>query len=1062
MRPTLWHDVDPSGRLWAGALGRYKISFDAAGASFIPFFGSRAPQNYPVQFRLDAATVDGAPARLDAGATPTRHGDMVAFDRGFAVERYAIRPDGVEQSFVIDALPDRGALVLRIGVESPLTAADAGGSMRFANEHGAVSYGAAVAFDARGARTDVGRVWRDGAIELRVPAAFVAGAELPLVVDPLISATPTFVGGATYGPLEVSAPEVAVDTNGRSIAVFEWIFSAQDTDILSSLWDESGLDPISPYIVEGTTGNWREPQVAISPYSGRALITWRDGDDLLGLTQTMVSPPTFSSRQLLLSTPRVSLLPSILTSPTAAGRAFEWFGDSKVAEIADQDPPSTISEKVVSLPPTVLSRGVSAARIRPAYDRFGGNVSLFRDTGLLSIAPSSRPWSYVDLSISSPRRAVHAGPDWYEFIVAGSALVGANLDVVVQVFRFNDQTFAIQEGPAYNVTRMEPEAPGVPHRDWDQSEVVCEYNGHGYNIAYTEDYQQQGTDFDVLVTTLEPRGHGELRLGESHVYAGGTLNRETQPSFATYAGSGAGPSWRSSLAWLLETTLGFPTAVYTNWYDSIAPAFPRTFTGPGTGFGTDVDSAGDVNGDRIPDVVIADPATQTVTVYSTSDGAVLHTFRPGTFVAGDFDFNADGFDDIAVATTTFIWVYSGQDGSSLTTRTIYPETVHALDACGDLDGDGFDDITFVSQDDSLFPVNHTWYVLFGDSGGGRLTTITPASYVSPVDEYFAVSGGGDVDNDGFDDCALLLSEFGTLKVEVWSQSSPPGSLVRTIAVPVTASGLATYSLACDGDLNADGFADVLVGASNDGAYAFSGRDGTQLYSWSGETGADEFGASVAHAGDVDGDGYGDVVIGAPKGDVGAVDGGYIDVYSGADGRGLLRAWYSVANAHAGTAVATAGDFNGDGLADVLFGTPGLSAGVADLLDVGFFGDVATASTYGTGCAHTTGTPRIGFDARPQIGQTFNVRLRGAPASTLAVFILGVGWGPVPYQGCTLYVNPLFLQPKTTDPNGMEFLPLPIPDDVAFVGGVLDAQWVAIDPGTLANSFSDALTFRIAY
>jgi hypothetical protein len=87
----------------------------------------------------------------------------------------------------------------------------------------------------------------------------------------------------------------------------------------------------------------------------------------------------------------------------------------------------------------------------------------------------------------------------------------------------------------------------------------------------------------------------------------------------------------------------------------------------------------------------------------------------------------------------------------------------------------------------------------------------------------------------------------------------------------------------------------------------------------------EYGTSVATAGDVDGDGYSDVIIGVPNYDGGLAGQGQAYVYHGSrEGLYGFPDWYKgigQAGAHFGHSVATAGDVNGDGFADVIIGAP---------------------------------------------------------------------------------------------------------------------------------------------
>jgi len=138
------------------------------------------------------------------------------------------------------------------------------------------------------------------------------------------------------------------------------------------------------------------------------------------------------------------------------------------------------------------------------------------------------------------------------------------------------------------------------------------------------------------------------------------------------------------------------------------------------------------------------------------------------------------------------------------------------------------------------------------------------------------------------------------------------------------------SVAITGDVDADGVADLVVGAPfGDGAvpntghaHVFSGADGSELYLFTGTSGQDEFGASVAGAGDVNGDGFSDVIIGAPKTDSSGLDAGRAVVFSGADGSVLYTFDGAAAGDHFGASVSGAGEVNGDGYPDFIIGVPG--------------------------------------------------------------------------------------------------------------------------------------------
>lgn len=142
------------------------------------------------------------------------------------------------------------------------------------------------------------------------------------------------------------------------------------------------------------------------------------------------------------------------------------------------------------------------------------------------------------------------------------------------------------------------------------------------------------------------------------------------------------------------------------------------------------------------------------------------------------------------------------------------------------------------------------------------------------------------------------------------------------------------SVASAGDFNGDGFADIVVGAKFSSerallggrAYLYFGGagdrfDGVADATLSDASARDNFGFSVSSAGDINGDGYSDVVVGAPGNDAAGSDAGRAYVYLGGpkppfDAAVLVFSGEAAEDSF-GTAVNTAGDFNGDGYADVV-------------------------------------------------------------------------------------------------------------------------------------------------
>jgi hypothetical protein len=396
----------------------------------------------------------------------------------------------------------------------------------------------------------------------------------------------------------------------------------------------------------------------------------------------------------------------------------------------------------------------------------------------------------------------------------------------------------------------------------------------------------------------------------------------------------------------------------------------------GDNSGVSVSNAGDVNGDGFDDVIVGAPGVFSNGGYIGSsfvvfgkasgfnaamklsdldgsngfrlDGDVNYT-RSGSSVSNAGDINGDGFDDLMVSAygtdpgisyvvfgkssgfdaTINLSNLDGSDGFRLDTRDLATYVValspDSVSAAGDINGDGFDDLIVGDPDGGTIVVNH-YYTYYSSGEGASYVVFGKASGFDAVMDLSNLDG-----NNGF-------------RLNGTEQNDYSGESVSTA-----------------GDVNGDGFDDLIIGASYadsngnrsgssyvvfgkdsgfDAAMNLSDLDGTNGFRLDGAAEGDYSGESVSAAGDINGDGLGDLIVGSsgggPKDTYGSslrYGASYIvfGKTSGFDatmdladlnGSNGFRLDGAAANDHLGVAVSNAGDVNGDGFDDLIAGAKG--------------------------------------------------------------------------------------------------------------------------------------------
>ncbi len=962
-------------------------------------------------------------------------GNRITFERDGLAEWYRNTEAGLEQGFTVLQAPESGDdLIVRMAVRGDL-AADMmpdGQTVEFlsAGGVGVMRYGTLNAVDASGRTLPARLALEDGgaAVELRVDTA---NAAYPVTIDPLASSAAWMAESNQAGANLGWSVSTAGDVNGDGYS---------DVIVGAPAYDNGQTDEGRAFVYYGSstglsvTANWTAESNQASADFGWSVSTAGDvnGD---GYGDVIVGAPWYDNGQ------------------TNEGRAYVYHGSASglsatAAWTAESNQTNAELGISVSTAGDVNGDGYSDVIVgADYYDNgqtdegwalvyYGSSKGLSTTpdwTAENNLAGSTLGYSvstagdvngdgYSDIIVGAPMysngqtneglAAVYYGsstglpakPSWkvesdqagaylgYSVSTAGDVNGDGYADVIVGAYGYdNGET---DEGVAYVYYGS---ATGLPSKaDW-----TAEGNQAGANFGWAVSTagDVNGDGFADVIVGAKGYDNGQTDEGRAFVYYGSAT------------GLSATANWTAESD-QISAGMGFAVAtagdVNGDGYADIivgAPYFDNGQTDEGRAFvyygsastpsntanwttesgqsdawyGYSVSTAGDVNGDGYSDVIVGAPGYDNgqssegrVFLYYGSTTGLHTTFDWsaeggqnsawfGWSVATAGDVNGDGFADVIVGARGYsngeifegrAFVYHGSASGLSATPNWTAESNQgsaefgrSVATAGDVNGDGYSDV-----------IVGAYQYYNGESGEGRAfvyhgspsgLSATPnwTAESNQVDAKFgwSVSTAGDVNGDGYSDVIVGAYAYSNGQTNegrafvYYGSASGLSAAANWTAESDQAGAQFGYSVSTAGDVNGDGYADVIVGAegynygqTGEGrAFVYygsaSGLSATANWTAEGHQQNAEFGSSVSTAGDVNGDGYSDVIVGAPYYDSDLADQGKAFIYYGsATGLSVSPKWWvygNKANASLGWSVSTAGDVNGDGYSDVIVGVP---------------------------------------------------------------------------------------------------------------------------------------------
>ncbi len=908
-------------------------------------------------------------AALSGARDVCAEGNRIVFEREGLDEWYVNTEAGLEQGFTVYQAPALGgAITVRMAVRGDLSAdmMPDGQTVEFLTAGGVavMHYGKLHAADAQG-RVLPTTISLDGeTIELRVDAK---DAVFPVTIDPLASAAAWTAESNQIDAWFGWSVATAGDVNGDGYS---------DVIVGAPGYDNGQTDEGRAFVYYGSaaglsaTANWTAESDQATAYFGWAAATAGDvnGD---GYSDVIVSALYYDNGQ------------------TNEGRVYAYYGSasglpSTASWTAESNQANSDFGVSISTAGDVNGDGYSDILVgADTYDNGQTNEGrVYCYHGSASGLPKAENWTaesdQADASFgASVATAGDVNGDGYADVIIGAPLYDNTLA--------DEGRVTVYPGSATGLS-------GTPLRTIYGGQAGAYL---GCSVSTAGDLNGDGYS-DVIIGAYG-YDNGETDEGRAYVYGGSSSGLSVKPVW-TVEGNQAG----ANLGWSVATAGDVNGDGYADVIVS-APAYDNgetdegrvlVYYGSSSGmsttagwtaesnqigakFGYAVFTAGDVNGDGYADVIVGAPfydngqtdegrafvyygsaSTLSATAAWTAESNQVDAWF-GWSVSTAGDVNGDGYADVIVGAPHFdngqtdsgiAFVYHGS-ASGLSTTANWQATVGtnfgwSVATAGDVNGDGYSDVIIGGRKS-----RGEAFVFYGSASGLSST----ADWTKDSDGLgsafgYSVSGAGDVNGDGYADVIIGdylytdgQSQEGAAFVFYGSASGLSSSYGWRVEGNQAIAKLG-WSVSTAGDVNGDGYADVIVGVTgydntltDEGAvfiYYGSASGLSASPSWSAYGGVANtiYGEYVSAAGDVNGDGFADVIVGASHSKVSGSEMGLVNVWYGS-ASGMQATPWSVRSDQAGSrfgvAVATAGDVNGDGYSDIIVGAPGYDNGQTD-------------------------------------------------------------------------------------------------------------------------------------